>query len=121
MKNYIPFFSREQAIKDGVLMDVTPLAQEAGFTVPVAVTKALWKNYIVPHPEATKFQDETGRLWDVLTLAALRAKRQPSDTLLFGVDFLMKGLMIEEVTIKSVIGPGDAGEPVITLMLPGEV
>ena len=34
--------SRAQAIEDGVLVDVSDIAKEAGFRYPVALTSALW-------------------------------------------------------------------------------
>lgn len=37
----IYIYTRKQAIEDGVLIDVTETAKEAGFKVPVAVTCAL--------------------------------------------------------------------------------
>ena len=36
-------YSRAQAIEDGVLVDVSETAREAGFTVPVAITRAAWR------------------------------------------------------------------------------
>lgn len=37
-------YSRAQAIEDGVLVDVSSMAKEAGFIWPVAVTAAVWGN-----------------------------------------------------------------------------
>ena len=72
----ISVYTRAQAIEDGILVDVSETAREAGFTIPVAVTRAVW-NRIVALPEGYRgFQDERGRLWDVLWMArhyALRA------------------------------------------------
>jgi hypothetical protein len=36
-------YSRADAIRDGVLIDVTPTAREAGFRFPVALTSAAWE------------------------------------------------------------------------------
>ena len=58
-------YTRKQAIADGVLVDVTETAKEAGFQVPVAVTHAVWAEYVAV-PEGVEGQDEAGRLWDVL-------------------------------------------------------
>jgi hypothetical protein len=58
-------YGRRQAIKDGVLIDVTTTAKEVGFCFPVAVTAALWSQY-VRVPDAVEGQDEAGRLWDIL-------------------------------------------------------
>ena len=35
-------YTRQQAIEDGVLVDVTALAKETGFRIPVAFTAAVW-------------------------------------------------------------------------------
>jgi hypothetical protein len=35
-------YTRAQAMADGVLMDAGPMAREAGFKVPVALTQAAW-------------------------------------------------------------------------------
>ena len=54
-------YTRQQAIEDGVLIDVSNLAKEAGFRFPVAFTRAVW-SYNVEVPEGVTGQDETGRL-----------------------------------------------------------
>ncbi|MHB1685468.1 MAG: DUF6573 family protein [Bacilli bacterium] len=42
MENIISQYTRAQTIEDGVLIDVSKMAKEAGFTIPVAV----WNEYI---------------------------------------------------------------------------
>ena len=42
MDNVIYAYTRAQAIADGVLVDVSKLAREAGFKIPVAVTAGVW-------------------------------------------------------------------------------
>ena len=37
-------YTRAQAIEDGFLVDVSDTAREAGFGIPVAVTRSVW-NY----------------------------------------------------------------------------
>ena len=61
--------TREQAIEDGVHVDLTEWAKETGFTIPVACTSAVWHQYIV-RPEGTKNigRSERGRGHDVLRL-----------------------------------------------------
>ncbi len=60
-------YTREQAIADGVLLDLTEWARETGFTVPVACTAAVWNDYIVPPQEMYQFgQSERGRAHDLL-------------------------------------------------------
>lgn len=57
----ISVYTREQALNDGVLVDVSSLARAAGFKVPVAVTQAVWANYLEP--------DGCQRVWDNLSTA----------------------------------------------------
>ena len=68
-------YTRAQAIADGVLVDVTDTAREAGFKIPVAVTRTVWDR-IVALPDGYKgVQDESGRLWDVLWMASVYARQ----------------------------------------------
>ena len=46
----ISVYTRAQAIEDGILVDVSDTAREAGFKIPVAVTRAVW-NRLVALPE----------------------------------------------------------------------
>jgi hypothetical protein len=57
-------YSRAQAIEDGVLIDVSATAREAGIRWPVALTRAAWER-CVSVPPGVACQDEAGRLWDV--------------------------------------------------------
>lgn len=119
-------YSRAQAIADGVLVDVSTTAREAGFTVPVAMTSAAWADFVEWSDQDSSrqtHQDETGRLWDVLWMSHLAARRAQGGTV--AVQFYRvprggKGRMPRKTTLLMNIGPGDAAEPVITLMLPGE-
>ena len=40
----ISVYTRRQAIDDGVLVDVTKWANEAGFKLPAVVTRAVWED-----------------------------------------------------------------------------
>jgi hypothetical protein len=122
-------YTRSQALEDGVLVDAAEMAKEAGFQFPVALTRAVHDRY-VKVPENGLPQSEFGRLWDVLWMlsVAIRTTRcfdrmeyelvvrnpgptHPNERLDYG-DRL--------VTLKAIVGPGDLGEPVITVLLPGE-
>ena len=59
-------YTRAQAIEDGILVDVTPVASEAGFKWPTAMTRTVYERYVEVPPELTGQQDIQGRLWDVL-------------------------------------------------------
>lgn len=111
-------YTRAQAIADGVLVDVTQTAKEAGIKIPTAVTSAVWEGYIVPDERARKLgQSEAGRLWDVLWMFYNAARKNPNvDQLLYQLYFIMKEKQRRLVTLKAVIGPGDNGEAVLTIM-----
>ena len=68
----IAVYTREQALADGVLIDVTPWAQDTGFRVPVAFTAALWA-LVADH--ATAADSVRGRVHDVLMLAFLTVRQ----------------------------------------------
>jgi hypothetical protein len=119
-------YTRAQALADGVLIDVTEDAREAGIKYPTAVTEALWNGYIDPDERLKSMgQSARGRLWDVLFLFTFAARSSPKgcNELLYKVNFLMDEgdkYQQETVEIKAVCGPGDDGAPVITIMLPDE-
>jgi hypothetical protein len=119
-------YSRAEAIEDGVLVDLTEWAKETGFRIPVACTSTVWHEYIVP-PENTRAlgQSERGRAHDFLWMLynAIRASKRSGegdDLLHFKVIVLQAPRRQETVTLKAICGPGDNGEPVLTIMLPSE-
>ena len=119
-------YSRQQAISDGVLIDVSQTAGEAGFTIPVSVTQAVWSDYIEWGAKDRKqaIQDTEGRLWDVLYMLRLAISRSSnSECICYSVYVIPrdgKSKQTKLIKLKSVIGGGDNGEPVITIMLPNE-
>lgn len=112
-------YTRRQAIDDGVLIDVSEMAREAGIKFPVAVTAAVWSDYIKP-PENITWQDEAGRLWDTLWMFRLAAGRSKGELLFFTVGYTNKKSKFQEIRLKALCGPGDDWEPVITIMKPDE-
>jgi len=119
----ISSYTRAQAIEDGALVDVSETAREAGIKFPVAVTRAVWANY-VEVPEGVVAQDESGRLWDIVWMLCCQIRRSQGDTLHFQLyvrNHNRERLTRRDlVTLKAVCGPGDDAEPVITIMLPDE-
>ena len=115
-------YTRKQAIEDGVLVDVSQMAGECGIRYPVAVTAGVWREVIVPSDQAKKEgQSESGRLWDVLWMlrTAIQASRARREVIQYDV-LVRDGRQAREVELTAVCGPGDKGEPVVTIMLPGE-
>jgi hypothetical protein len=121
-------YSRTQAVADGVLIDVTATAKEAGFVWPVAFTAAAWADCVAWSDADTRrtgaLQDETGRLWDVLWMARMAAQRAGhTDRMTFEVLRVPTdgdGNAATLVQLVLHIGPGDTPAPVITIMQPGE-
>ena len=124
----ISTYTRAQAIEDGQLIDVSETAREAGFTLPVAMTATVWADCIAwtdDDIEKQAYQDESGRLWDVLYMAyhGIRTSKASGDQLLYQLYRVPRDGHSTEavlVTLKLIIGPGDTLEPVITILLPNE-
>ena len=115
-------YTRAEALADGVLVGVSELAREAGVRYPVAVTRRVWDEVVTPRDEDRPAgQSETGRLWDLLWMLRVASQAAPGnqDRLDYKMLVFRKGLH-QEVQLTAVCGPGDNGEPVITVMIPGE-
>jgi hypothetical protein len=111
-------YTRAEAIKDGVLVDVSKLAQEAGFRYPVAMTAAVWET-CVRVPGDIPGRDESGRIWDlinVLRWLKLRVEVREQE-FEFTLAIPQSSGTIEDVFLKSLCHLGDAGEPVVTIAL----
>jgi hypothetical protein len=133
--NVIYSYTRTQAIEDGVLVDITEMAKEAGIKYPVAITSTAFFGYVAPDPMPPG-QDLKGRLWDLCTMFKLEARKTDGPNLEFKIQFVLGGIRVGpaerpvkniddtwklvEVTLQAVCGPGDDPAPVITLMLIGE-
>jgi len=121
-------YTRAQAIEDGVLVDAGPIAKEVGFKLPVALTSAVWSDCVAWTDSDSRkkpFQDQSGRLYDVLFMAAfaIRTSEDSGDRLLYELYRVPRdgdSTAAERVTLKLIIGPGDHGEPVMTILLPNE-
>ena len=114
-------YTRADALRDGVLLDVSATAKEAGIRWPVALTCAVWER-CVSVPRGVACQDEAGRLWDVLWMLRCAIGRSSGAEVRFGVHVRNdnRDRTPPLVRLKAVSGPGDDGEPVITVMLPDE-
>ena len=135
----ISSYTRAQAIEDGVLVSLNDpsftfrpgvnICVEAGIKFPVAMTIAAFAKTVseldTPLPPC---QDISGRLWDVLTMFRLAAKRGGSE-IRFPVSVInwvcVGGKRInrtkqETVVLKALCRPGDNGDPVITILLSDE-
>ena len=115
-------YTRADALSDGVLIDVSETARETGFAVPVALTAALWADIEAIPARYQSIQDVQGRLWDVLWMGSLAARSRPSERgpIIYQLIMRVEGSRRNYYEAKMIMGPGDAGEPVLTLMRPDE-
>ena len=120
-------YTRAQAIADGVLVDVTEQAKEAGFKVPVALTQAAYFECVAwdDRDELAKpcGQSVSGRLWDVLWMAYQAARKTEGSEAPFSLLRVpLEGEATEPTMVDLVLAihPGDAGEPVCTILESGE-
>ena len=116
-------YTRAQAVADGVQVEVSKVAAEAGIRFPVFLTRTVYDAYVTV-PEGVMGQDEAGRLWDVIWMtrfAILRARP--------GCDRLPVALYVRNdnarsrlVKLVATCGPLDMDDPspAITVMMPDE-
>jgi hypothetical protein len=116
-------YTRKQAVADGVQVEVTKTAQEAGIRFPVFLTRTVYDAFVTVPPGVTA-QDEAGRLWDIVWMtrfAIIRARP--------GVDRLPVALYVRNdnraaklVKLIAQCGPLDIDDPqpAITVMMVGE-
>ena len=112
-------YSRAQAIEDGVLCDISSIAQEAGFKFPVAVTSRVFE---LLNDTTEPGQSFEGRAWDLLMTLRFKIKASPStDIIYFAPLFNTKDHREPRpYELWSKCGPGDDSEPVITVMFTDE-
>jgi hypothetical protein len=109
------------------------ICPQAGFKVPVAMTRAAWAQTIEAGGsrkpdgdgeilELMGGQSPTGRLWDVLWMLRLASgKADNTDRVHFQVLVDANGDGRREVVrLWALCGPGDDARPVITIMVEGE-
>ena len=80
--NVIYEYTDAQAVEDGIKVDLTEWAREAGFTRTVYVTRTVWDRLIEWADEDTQrqtHQDISRRAHDVLHMAALAAGKVADD------------------------------------------
>lgn len=108
-------YTRAQAIEDGVLVDLSQIEIiRKHWKHHMACTSAVWA--IIKEALNTPGQDVNGIVHDISTMARMElALNRTTNQVLFEVIITGK-----THTFKLHVGPGDAGEPVLTLMLPNE-
>jgi len=116
-------YTRAQAVADGVQVDVSKVAAEAGIRFPVFLTRTVFDSFVTV-PEGVTGQDEAGRLWDIvwmLRFGIIRARP--------GVDRIPVAMYVRNDNhaarlVKLIATCGaldiDDPQPAITVMMPDE-
>ena len=116
-------YTRKQAIADGVQIDATKTAQEAGIKFPVFITRGVFESYVAV-PEGVTGQDEAGRLWDVIWMTRFAILRSHGHTDRLPVALYVRNDNRAAKLIKLIATCGaldmDDPQPAITVMLPDE-
>jgi hypothetical protein len=119
-------YTRQDALADGILIDISSYAREVGFLIPVAITESAWAECVAWNDTDTRrkiYQDEEGRLWDLVWMARQAARGCDSDQIHFDLLRIPRDGRSSQPTLvrlQGLIGPDDEGAPVITLLLAAE-
>ncbi len=116
-------YTRAQAVADGVQIEVTKTAQEAGIKFPVFITRSVFEAY-VEVPEGVADQDEAGRLWDIVWMLryAIQQSREGADRIgvpLYVRNDNIRARQVKLIAVCSALDIDDP-QPAITVMLPDE-
>ena len=116
-------YSRSQAIADGLQVEVSKVAEEAGIRFPVFLTRAVYDSF-VSVPTGVTSQDEAGRLWDVVWMLrfAIRKAQHGQTRLPFALYVRNDSKAPRLIKLIAMCGPLDIDDPqpAITIMLPDE-
>ncbi len=112
-----PLYSRAQAIRDGMLIDVTPLAREVGFRDAVSFTR---RALIQSTGGRSADQPDFDARLLLLLFSAVSALRAQSHRRLTEIHFTAHPAAGPDhgpaVALKIIAGPGDRGETVLTIL-----
>lgn len=116
-------YTRAQAVADGVQVEVTKTAQEAGIKFPIFLTRAVFDSYVAV-PSGITGQDEAGRLWDVIwmTRFAIMRARTGADRIPVALYVRNDNRAARLVKLIAQCGPLDMDDPqpAITVMMADE-
>ncbi len=116
-------YTRKQAIADGLQIDVTATAKEAGIKFPMYLTRAVFDAFVAV-PDGVTGQDEAGRLWDLawMTRYAILRARPDADRIPVALYVRNDQHAARLVKLIATCGPLDIDDPqpAITVMMPDE-
>ena len=116
-------YTRKQAVADGVQVEVTSTAKEAGIKFPVFLTRTVF-DACVAVPEGVTGQDEAGRLWDIVWMLRFAILRSHGHTDRLPVALYVRNDNHRAKLVKLIATCGamdiDDPQPAITVMMPDE-
>jgi len=116
-------YTRKQAIADGVQVEVSKTAQEAGIKFPMFLTRAVFDGFVAV-PAGVTGQDEAGRLWDLawMTRYAILRVRPDAERIPIALYVRNNNHAARLVKLIATCGPLDIDDPqpAITVMMPDE-
>jgi hypothetical protein len=114
-------YTRKQAVADGVQVEISQTAREAGIRFPVYLTRAVYDAYVTV-PEGVTCQDEAGRLWDLAwMLRHAIGQSGGGNHLPFALYVRNDNRRAKLVKLVAECGPLDIDDPqpAITVLMPG--
>jgi hypothetical protein len=117
-------YTRADAVADGIQVEVTKMAREAGIRYPVFLTRGVYDQYVTV-PAGVSGQDEQGRLWDILWMLRFAITKTHSAEHYVAVALYVRNSDKEParlIKLHATCGPLDIDDPqpAITVMIPGE-
>lgn len=112
-------FTRDEALRTGLLVDVSEIANEFGWRIPTHICAAFWHNWIVPD-EVAKQQGQTleARVAQVLLHCRCAALENPDSYRVRFSLVVSRGQDQLEIDVLALAGPDDEGLPCLTIMIP---
>ncbi|WP_153133212.1 DUF6573 family protein [Dechloromonas hortensis] len=118
-------YTRAQAIEDGVLIELSYYESDTAsvcrqhYKHPIACTAAVFEIMQKAVENPRYCNDYAGILHDMLFMSKAMARKLDESTVIFRCIIMGAGRS-KYHDFKLQVGPGDQGEPVITIMLPRE-
>ena len=116
-------YTRAQAVADGLQVEVSKVAAEAGIRFPVFLTRTVYDAFVTVPPGVTA-QDEAGRLWDIVWMLrfAVRKSQHGQNRLPFALYVRNDNRRPRLIKLIATCGALDIDDPqpAITVMMPDE-
>ncbi len=118
-----PIRSRQEAVDQGILVDVSPVASELGFTIPIGISKPLWESGITVAGQFNPPEVDR-RVRDVLMALrlSLGSSRDLPSVMQFGALLVFPPESVPRLCSMIAVAHKDAEAPfALTLLHPSEV